>query len=302
MKIGVIGLGNIAQKAYLPVMATMQQEIDWILCTRNEEKRKQLQERYNFSATTATVKELLEKEIDACFVHTPTDTHYEIVKTLLNHDIHVFVDKPLSENIEEVRELIHLAQQKELILQMGFNRRFAPFVQQLKSENHQAFILQKNRINHPLNIQYGVYDLLIHLVDTAVFLLERPTRTFQTETLIDDQLQSIQVQLKTEEKHALLSMNLTSGANTEWYQAMNPEKTQQLLDLTTLETYQTGTKQVETFGDWTSTLEKRGFAPMIDWFVEQVKRQQSDRQVLEHSLLSHEICAEIVKNVCLPMK
>ena len=37
MKIGVIGLGDIAQKAYLPVMVEMQDEVEWHLCSRNGE-------------------------------------------------------------------------------------------------------------------------------------------------------------------------------------------------------------------------------------------------------------------------
>ena len=37
MKIGVIGLGNIAQKAYLPIMVEMQAEVEWHLCSRNKE-------------------------------------------------------------------------------------------------------------------------------------------------------------------------------------------------------------------------------------------------------------------------
>lgn len=303
MKIGVIGLGNIAQKAYLPVMAAMQQKIDWILCTRNKQKRQELQAKYHFPVSTAaTLDELLEKGIDACFVHTPTHTHYDIVKMLLNQGVHVFVDKPLSEEFEEVRELVQLAQKKQLILQIGFNRRYAPFVQRLKLENHDTFLLQKNRINHPLDRQYGIYDLFIHLVDTAVFLLGDPAQTqlaFQTETLAGKQLQSIQIQLKNEKKNAWLSMNLTSGANIEWFQAMQPAMTQQVLDLSTLETYQDGQKRLETFDDWVPTLEKRGFIPMVNWFVEQLECKKMDEDALVLSVASHKICAEISKNVCL---
>lgn len=47
-KIGVIGLGNIAQKAYLPVMATLQDQYEWHLTTRNKSKGKMLENKYGF--------------------------------------------------------------------------------------------------------------------------------------------------------------------------------------------------------------------------------------------------------------
>lgn len=43
----------------------------------------------------------------------------------------VFVDKPLSEDISEVEELLNLAKKKQRILMVGFNRRFAPMVERL---------------------------------------------------------------------------------------------------------------------------------------------------------------------------
>ena len=54
--------------------------------------------------------------IDAAVVSTPTNTHYEITKKLLNNDIHVLVEKPLALKSSEVKELINLANEKELVL------------------------------------------------------------------------------------------------------------------------------------------------------------------------------------------
>ncbi|UOF05484.1 NAD(P)-binding domain-containing protein [Lactiplantibacillus plantarum subsp. plantarum] len=59
LKIGVIGLGNIAQKAYLPVMAAMQDQYEFHLTTRNPEKRAQLATMYGFQHTHATLEELM---------------------------------------------------------------------------------------------------------------------------------------------------------------------------------------------------------------------------------------------------
>ncbi len=98
LNIGVIGLGNIAQKAYLPVMAQLQDQVNWVLCSRQPAKLAQLQDQYRFSNGCLSFEDLLAKSLDAVFIHTPTNTHYTLVKQALSHGLHVFVDKPLSEN------------------------------------------------------------------------------------------------------------------------------------------------------------------------------------------------------------
>jgi len=54
--------------------------------------------------------------IDAAIIATPTNTHYEITKKLLNNGIHVLVEKPLSTKADEASELINLADEKNLVL------------------------------------------------------------------------------------------------------------------------------------------------------------------------------------------
>ena len=64
------------------------------------------------------VEDLLNSEIniDAAIIATPTNTHYELTKKLLNNGIHVLVEKPLSIKADEASELINLADKKNLVL------------------------------------------------------------------------------------------------------------------------------------------------------------------------------------------
>ena len=57
-----------------------------------------------------------EINIDAAIIATPTNTHYEITKKLLNNGIHVLVEKPLSTKADEASELINFADEKNLVL------------------------------------------------------------------------------------------------------------------------------------------------------------------------------------------
>ena len=64
------------------------------------------------------IDELLNEElsIDAAIICTPTNTHYEIAKKLLNNGIHVLVEKPLSTKASEAEELIQVADQNNLVI------------------------------------------------------------------------------------------------------------------------------------------------------------------------------------------
>ncbi len=76
----------------------------------------------------ATIDEVLDK-VDAVSVATPTSTHYEVASTFLKHGIHVLVEKPMTATVAQAEELIVLAEEKSLVLQVGHQERF--FVAQL---------------------------------------------------------------------------------------------------------------------------------------------------------------------------
>lgn len=62
------------------------------------------------------VDELLAKKLDACFIHAATSAHYALAKRCLEENVAVFIDKPVSENYEEVKHLMALAEEKSCFL------------------------------------------------------------------------------------------------------------------------------------------------------------------------------------------
>lgn len=297
MKIGIIGLGNIAQKAYLPVYAQFRNKATFVLSTRNEETRKKVSEQYGFTETTATIEELIQTGISACFVHVATKVHSKIVKQLLESGIHVFIDKPLSENIAEVKEIQELAAAKKLLLMVGFNRRFAPLVDELKAvENKNMLVIQKNRVAAKESTDFVIYDLFLHVADTLVYLLDDEIGQVQTKIIEENGLlKRALLQVETAKTTAIASMNLYAGANTETYQLMSDQGTYILENLTelTIKTPQ-GTIQ-KSFGDWTTTLEKRGFQQMAETFITAIETNDSQRLKQQDIYLSHELCAKMIQ-------
>lgn len=71
MKIGIIGLGDIAQKAYLPVI-TQRPDLELVFCTRNPALVTQLAQRYRISENCTDYRELLGYNVDAVMIHAAT--------------------------------------------------------------------------------------------------------------------------------------------------------------------------------------------------------------------------------------
>ncbi len=299
MNIGVVGVGNIAEKAYLPTYAKNQGEIDFYFATRNKETKKRIHDRYGFEHLYDTIDELIEHYIEACMIHAATSVHYELAKKCLENKIHVYIDKPLSVNLEEVQELQKLAEKNKVILMVGFNRRFAPMVEKLKAIPDKRIIqLQKNRIAAQETTEYVIYDLFLHLVDTAVYLLDEPVvqmkcQIKETQEFLDHAI----LQLETANQTAILVMDLVSGANTERYQVTSPSGTYEVNDLTEMVIQTANGVELEKFGDWENTLVKRGFEPMVQSFFAQIKtgaiRSEGLRQ--ENIYQSHAFCEEMLR-------
>lgn len=299
MKIGVIGVGNIAEKAYLPTYAKNQGTLTFYFATRNEQTKKRIKEMYGLSHLYETIDELIAEKIEACMIHAATKVHYELAKRCLEQGIHVFIDKPLSTSLHEVAELQALAKKHQVVLMIGFNRRFAPMVEELKQlPNKRLIQLQKNRIAAQETTEFVVYDLFLHLVDTAVYLLDEPITQVNSKIIEkNDYLELAMLHLETVNQTAILTMDLRSGANTEQYQVTSEQGTYEVRNLTQMTIQQEGQTRQKEFGDWTNTLEKRGFEPMIMAFFEQIQHTQPNNQQLKQTGVyqSHELCEQMIR-------
>lgn len=296
MKIGVIGIGGIAQKAYLPTYTKIRKEATFIFATRNDKVREALAKEHNFENTVETIDQLLAEKIAACFIHVATSVHFEIAKKCLEAGVAVFIDKPVSEDFQEVQTLQKLAQEKKLLFMVGFNRRFAPMVEQLKQlEQKRVIHLEKNEPDHGMATQYGIYDLFIHLVDTAVYLLDDEIMSVHSKIREENgKMVYAQMQLSTATSECLLSMDLMSGGKMERYHVSSSKQTMIVDQLTDLTIKRGQKEEIQRFGDWTTTLEKRGFEQLVQHFIAALKGKDVDLRQ-KNVLLSHELCAQMLQ-------
>ena len=126
-----------------------------------------------FGASALTDYQSLLGEIDAVSVVVPTTLHHQVSLDFLNAGAHVLVEKPITVTVSQADELITVAQQKNLILQVGHLERFNPAVLGLDKEEKPLFI-ESHRLS-PFNPRANdvsvVLDLMIHDIDIILALV-----------------------------------------------------------------------------------------------------------------------------------
>lgn len=143
LRIGIIGLGAIAQKVYLPLLGAAAR---WHLVgafSPNQSRARALCDSYRIPCF-ARIDEFAQ-QCDALFVHSSTESHFAVVSDLLKRGRHVYVDKPLAATLEQAEALLALASRQQRILMVGFNRRFAPLYRRLKQDMQHVASLRMDK-------------------------------------------------------------------------------------------------------------------------------------------------------------
>jgi virulence factor len=297
-KIGIIGLGDIADKAYLPIIS--QKNIELHLCTRNEQRLTRTAEQYRLKNLYTDVDLLLETDISAAFVHTATSSHEEIIEKLLSRNIHVYVDKPITSDLKSTARLLQMAQEKKLILMVGFNRRFAPAYSKLKlSADVNMIIFQKNRKALPGEIRKFIFDDFIHVVDTLLFLFSKPfSEVIVTGKRKEGLLYHVTMQLiAADGSTAIGIMNRDSGAVEEKLEVFATSQKHIVNNLVEEITLRDAEEIKVKTNDWEPTLTKRGFLQIIDHFLSKVHSGKTATTDYEEALLTHQVCEMVIEKL-----
>jgi len=298
MKVGIVGLGDIAKKSYLPVLSE-KEGIELVLCTRNTETLNKLSKKYRIVETVNTVEELIEKGIDAAFVSAATDGHFQVAEKLLRSGINTYIDKPISMNFHETEKIVQLAKENGKIAMVGFNRRFIPVVKELKEHGKATvIIIQKNRFKAPDYTRRFVVEDFIHVVDTLRFLMGTEVKDLKVEYLKNGEiLDNLIIQLIGDGCTAIGVMNRNGGVTEEIIEYMTTNDKFVVNNLVETTHFHNKEINVSKFGDWEPTLFKRGFYQIVDHFIDCVQNNKTPEPSINDSLITHEICERIVKYI-----
>lgn len=294
MRVLMIGLGDIARKAYLPVLS-QRPDLDIHLATRNRSVLDEVGRSFRIARRYADAAEALSTTtFDAAFVHTATSAHAELVGLLLAQQIPTFVDKPLADNLGGVEALIALAGDRATPLAVGFNRRFAPDYVALRAVDASLIVMEKHRHRQPDVPRRVIFDDFIHVVDTLLFLVPAPVRRRTIEThVVAGMLHAVTLTLAGDGFTAIGTMHRDSGLDEERLDVIGGGVRRAVLNLSDrIET--SGTTTVRRRGDWVPVGQQRGFEAMCDDFLLAAReRRPVDATAL---LATHEICETIIRH------
>jgi UDP-N-acetylglucosamine 3-dehydrogenase len=173
LKVGVIGLGFMGS-AHARIYKKLKDCELVAICDSNPEKR-QLAEDYNCKFC-ADFEELLDMDLDAVSVCTPTSMHRDVVMTALEKRKHVLVEKPFADSLRKGEEMSKKAAAVDRLLAVGYIERFNSAVRKLKE------VVDFSQIYSTVSMRFGPFpprtkysgvflDLASHEIDILNYLI-----------------------------------------------------------------------------------------------------------------------------------
>ncbi len=172
LSVGVIGVGHLG-KLHTKMFKQIENcELTGVFDTNPEQAKLVAQEFgvHSFSS----VEELITK-VKAVSIAATTSSHYEVAKQCLEKNIHVFVEKPITTTIGQAEELVKIAKNNNLKLQVGHIERFNPGLISLESYISEPRFIQTDRLAqfNPRGTDVAVVlDLMIHDIDIILSLIK----------------------------------------------------------------------------------------------------------------------------------
>jgi virulence factor len=293
MRVGIIGLGSIATKAYLPVVTAMP-GVTPVLVTRSPATLAAVGASFRIPDRFESVQDAIGAGLDAAMVHTPSQTHPEIVEALLRSGVPVLVDKPLATDHATARDLVSLAGELGVDLMVGFNRRYAPAYRAFADwEDRDVVCLHKHRAQEPGSARTMVFDDFIHVVDTLRFLVPSTMDDLTIATNAGDggRCRRLAVQFTGQGRLAIGVMSWTAGMSHEVLDVIGDGRRRQVTDLADVVDF-AGEERVARRDGWVAATQLRGFVAMCEEFLGAVG--QGRRLDAKDALLTHETCERVV--------
>lgn len=177
VKVALLGLGNMGQNHLRNLVMLKNVEVSFIHDLSDEVMRS-TSKKYGVPFF-ANWKENL-SGLDAVIIVTPTNTHYDYIVEVAEHVKNIFVEKPLTHNVETSEKIVALAQEKDLNIQVGFIERYNSVITSLQKviTNSTKVIAidftRTNKVSSRITDVDVVIDLMIHDIDLALHFSGKP--------------------------------------------------------------------------------------------------------------------------------
>lgn len=179
IRAAVVGTGHMGQ--YHVALYSELNDVDLVGAADVSKKRVgEIAAKYNTIGYT-DYRELFGK-VDVVTIAVPTSLHYEVAKPFIERGIHVLLEKPIANTLEEATELFELADKKGVHLQVGHVERFNGAVQEIKKIIKDPLLLEFRRVG-PFTGRITdagvVMDIMIHDIDIALNLIDSKVKSLK---------------------------------------------------------------------------------------------------------------------------
>ncbi|GAB4331873.1 MAG: Gfo/Idh/MocA family oxidoreductase [Calditrichia bacterium] len=193
VRVGIVGCGGIAQVFHLPILAKNLAVSIEAVCDIDASKAAVVAAKHGIQKVYQDIEEMLRREkIDAVFVLTPNNMHLPMSLIALKYGAHLFVEKPVCRNLQEVNQLRAKAEEAERVVMVGMQNRFRTdtialkhfledrelgdvlYVKAVWQQSHEQVYKQPWLFKKSVAGGGVMMDLGIQLMDLAWYLLGKP--------------------------------------------------------------------------------------------------------------------------------
>ena len=173
LKIGVVGVGHLG-KIHIRLLLELNVLFDFIgFYDANYENAEAVSNQFQIKSFNS-ISELI-NEVDCVDIVTPTLSHYSCAIEALRARKHVFIEKPLSETMEEAKKMVMLTTEAEVVVQVGHVERFNPAFQAALPYLNNPMFIETHRLAqfNPRGTDVPVVlDLMIHDLDIILSVVK----------------------------------------------------------------------------------------------------------------------------------
>ena len=172
LKAGVLGAGHLG-KIHLRLL-NQSEKFDLVgFYDPSPEVCNTISDKYGFKAFDS--EEELIAAVEVVDIVTPTLYHHKLAKKAIEMGKHVFLEKPITQTVDEAKELIALAKKHQVLGQVGHVERFNPAFLAVKDDINDSMFIETHRLAefNPRGTDVPVVlDLMIHDIDTVLSLVD----------------------------------------------------------------------------------------------------------------------------------
>lgn len=201
VNIGFIGAGSFAQSYLIPYTKKEGASLDTVVTTKGI-TAKNVASKFGFNKASSDAQDILSNaEINTVFIATPHNSHASYTMEALKAGKNVFVEKPLAMNYDELEEVKKVYFESNQKLMVGFNRRFSPIAEKIKSEfanngepkvvniRVNAGFIPKDHWTQNKNIGGGrIIGEMCHFIDLMQYFTDaKPVKVYAASIKTDNQ-------------------------------------------------------------------------------------------------------------------